>query len=369
MEGGRTGKIRSPFVRREKPSDLGSGLEDGGVVEPADSRTLSSITPEGESGESVAVDVDPDTEGESEAVSPALPSFEPVAVGRPTVVFEPKPIGSSYHSSPYRSDTVMDGWSNDFFAVRASSVRGYLHRYNGAPRQDDFALLLRADGRQLLIAVADGVSGAEQSHIGSTTAVRYAIRWLDANLPEEVSDGDWRALAENTAWALVEQANALFGVDKSAEEAEQLLATTLVCAVVDYDEDGGATAHVVGVGDSGAWILSEGSITRIEGGKEESDAGLASSAVSGLPRVPDEVRAVTTRIKAGEVLLLGTDGFGDPLGPGTGDLGSLFKTLLGDSVPSMIAFTYALDFSRETFDDDRTLVAVWPGPHSNDPSP
>jgi hypothetical protein len=30
------------------------------------------------------------------------------------------------------------------------------------------------------------------------------------------------------------------------------------------------------------------------------------------------------------------------------------------SVPSLIEFAHAVDFSRETFDDDRTLVAVWP---------
>jgi hypothetical protein len=29
-------------------------------------------------------------------------------------------------------------------------------------------------------------------------------------------------------------------------------------------------------------------------------------------------------------------------------------------VPSLIEFAHMVDFSRETFDDDRTLVAVWP---------
>jgi hypothetical protein len=29
-------------------------------------------------------------------------------------------------------------------------------------------------------------------------------------------------------------------------------------------------------------------------------------------------------------------------------------------VHSLIEFAHAVDFSRETFDDDRTLVAVWP---------
>jgi hypothetical protein len=34
--------------------------------------------------------------------------------------------------------------------------------------------------------------------------------------------------------------------------------------------------------------------------------------------------------------------------------------VLSPSVPSLIEFAHAVDFSRETFDDDRTVVAVWP---------
>jgi hypothetical protein len=34
--------------------------------------------------------------------------------------------------------------------------------------------------------------------------------------------------------------------------------------------------------------------------------------------------------------------------------------LTGPAVPSLIEFAHAVDFTREAFDDDRTLVAVWP---------
>jgi hypothetical protein len=60
-------------------------------------------------------------------------------------------------------------------------------------------------------------------------------------------------------------------------------------------------------------------------------------------------------------LLIGTDGIGDPLGAGQGGVGDLFRDVLTKpTVPSLIEFAHAVDFSRETFDDDRTLVAVWP---------
>lgn len=367
MSGKRTEKNRSFLARASEPSCSASDSDEDENPESPDIDDLESAARDSEFSGSLSTG---SPLGRTDEDGPLVPpALKPIAVGRPTVVFEPKPIESEFRSIPYRPDTVIDGWSSDLFTVRAASLRGYLHRYNGTPRQDDFALLLRANGRQLLVAVADGVSGAKQSHIGSTTAVRYAVQWLDANLPDDADDCDWGALAENTAWALVEQASALFEIDKNAEEAEQLVATTLVCAVIGFHEGGEATAHLVGIGDSGAWILSSGSYRTVEGGKKESDSGMASSAVSGLPRVPDELGAVRVTIESDEVLLLATDGVGDPLGPGTGDLGGLFNSMLTDGIPTMAAFAYTLDFSRETFDDDRTLVAVWPSPRANYPSP
>ena len=90
-------------------------------------------------------------------------------------------------------------------------------------------------------------------------------------------------------------------------------------------------------------------------------SGIASSAVVGLPRVPTEVMPVVVDVASNDVLLIATDGIGDPLGTGQSGVGNLFREVLTKpSVPSLIEFAHAVDFSRETFDDDRTLVAVWP---------
>jgi serine/threonine protein phosphatase PrpC len=143
--------------------------------------------------------------------------------------------------------------------------------------------------------------------------------------------------------------------------AEEQLATTLVCAVIEPTGAGGLRAHLVRVGDSGAWLLSSGQFVEILGGKTVPVNGIASSAVVGLPRVPTEVMVVAVDLAEDEVLLIGTDGIGDPLGTGDGGVGNLFRDVLsGPWVPSLIEFAHAVDFSRETFDDDRTLVAVWP---------
>lgn len=298
-----------------------------------------------------------------QASSSAWPSGQPIVIGRPIPRFEPKSVGPEFRSNPYRPDTILDGWSTDAFAVRGASTRGYWHRHVGSPRQDDFALLLRHDVNRLVIAVADGVSEAPQSHLGATLSVRYATQWIAANAHDRsLADIDWKALVESTAWALVEHAASIFGQDTvDATEAERVFATTLVCAVVEPGPSGELSAAIIAVGDSAAWVLSADGYRALGGGKSEVEGGLSSSAVSGLPRVPTHIDVATVTVHAEEVLLLGTDGFGDPLGSGEGEVGRLFSSTLGSYVPSITQFGHMLDFSRETFDDDRTLVAVWPG--------
>jgi Protein phosphatase 2C len=291
------------------------------------------------------------------------PSCAPIVVGRPIPEFEPAAIDPEYKTVPYKPDSIMDGWSSSKFTVRAASIRGYDHRYNGSPRQDDLAVILHNDDR-LIVAVADGVSGAKQSHIGAVIAARYATQWLDINLGPSVADVDWKGLVESTAWAIVEQAKSMLALPLlDAVSAEELVATTLSCAVLEHDGSGNMVAHVVNVGDSGAWVLSPDGFRTVEGGKEPTSDGINSSAVSALPRVPSDVKARKDVLKAGEVFLLATDGFGDPLGSGNGEVGGLFANTMIDRVPTLLEFTHVLDFSRETFDDDRTLIAVWPRAH------
>lgn len=284
-----------------------------------------------------------------------------VVIGVASPDVEPTVIGEQFRSVPFRPDTVMDGWSSERITVRGASLRGHLHRYNGAPRQDDFAIHRLPDGRVIAL-VADGVSQAAQSHLGASIAVRYAAEWLQSQAPRSTGDMDWLGLVKSTAWALTEHAQVLFGLpDPDPSQAEKQLATTLVCAVVEPAEPDMLRAHVIGVGDSGAWVLRDGDFVAILGGKTVGEGGISSSAVSGLPRVPHELEPSVTRIGAGEVLLLGTDGIGDPLGGGHGGVGNLFRELFaGTTTPSLIEFAHAVDFSRETFDDDRTLVAVTP---------
>jgi serine/threonine protein phosphatase PrpC len=284
-----------------------------------------------------------------------------ITVGSPSPAVEPSAIATGYCSLPFRPDVVIDGWSTDTMTVRGVSQRGHLHRYNGAPRQDDFALHLLPDGR-VIVLVADGVSGAPQSHIGASTVTKQAAEWLHSYLSHDTASTDWLALLKSAAWALTERAQTLLGLDApDPVRAEEQLATTLACAVVEPTGVHTLRAYVVGAGDSVAWLLSAGRFVEVLAGKAVPANGVASSAVVGLPRVPTEVTPMIVDIAENDVLLIATDGIGDPLGAGQGAVGDLFREVLTKpSAPSLIEFAHAVDFSRETFDDDRTLVAVWP---------
>ena len=295
----------------------------------------------------------------AEVIGPtAIPQL---VVGSPSPPIEPSTIGTDYRSLPFRPDVVIDGWSTEAMTVRGVSQRGHLHRYNGAPRQDDFAIHHLPDGRVIAL-VADGVSGAPQSHIGASTAIKQAAEWLHANIRYDLANFDWLALLKSTAWALTERAQSLLDLDApDPARAEEQLATTLVCAIIEPVASRTLRAHLISAGDSAAWLLSGGEFVDLLGGKAVPVSGITSSAVVGLPRVPTEVTPVVVDVAYDDVLLIATDGIGDPLGTGQGGVGNLFRDVLTKpSPPSLIEFAHAVDFSRETFDDDRTLVAVWP---------
>ncbi|WFE93198.1 protein phosphatase 2C domain-containing protein [Micromonospora sp. WMMD987] len=257
-------------------------------------------------------------------------------------------------TQPYRPDTVIDGWAADGFAVRAASVRGPGHRASGVPRQDDFAVATVAGS--VIAVVADGVSNAPLSHLGATMVCRTVVDYLlRADAPV-----DWHDLLRCAGWALVEYAGRQWG-ETDPQRAETLLASTVVVALVRPDGPGRAVAQLVRVGDSAAWRLRDGGweplFTTLSDPRDE----LLPDGVAALPRVPTDVDPVEVVIAAGDVLVLATDGFAEPLGHGTGDLGRLFGDGLA-TPPTMTRLAWMLDFTGGSWDDDRTVLAVWPEP-------
>ncbi|MFB7915275.1 protein phosphatase 2C domain-containing protein [Streptomyces sp. NPDC056061] len=285
-----------------------------------------------------------------------VPAWSRFVFGVPSPRFEPRPPPSD----PYRPDTLFDGWSTPGLTVRLASVRGDAHRFGGQPRQDDIVVSVHEPTDTVVFAVADGVSAAPQSHVGAALACRTAVADVLRQLDEERRQVDWNRTVNAAAYQLVMRMSR--GAEPTREqkqEAQSQLATTLVTGLVRLAGDQ-LTANLVHVGDSGAWVLRGNGFHPLLGGKEERADGVFSSAVRALPWVPPHVEGTWYTVPDDGVLLIGTDGFGDPLGDGTGRIGSVIAYELGRPPREPQALAQLLDFSRETFDDDRTLLAVWP---------
>lgn len=281
--------------------------------------------------------------------------WAPVVVNQPVPFFEPRPV----NCPPYWPDTIIDGWSTIHFTVRLASVRGYAHRYYGKPRQDDAVVAVHDPTGTLVFAVADGVSAAEQAQLGAQLACRSAVKGMLAALDASQRGPDWSGLVTSIVQRLVDRAQPRHGAPESdSARAKELFATTLVAGFA-RPTAAGLVADLIQVGDSGAWLLDQGHYRGVLKQKLDPDALVVSSTVSALPQLPMRIEPVTVPLAPGTALLVGTDGFGDPLGDGSGPVGDLFREVLTHPPPPL-GLAHALDFSRETFDDDRTLLVVWP---------
>ncbi|HTX12231.1 MAG TPA: protein phosphatase 2C domain-containing protein [Solirubrobacteraceae bacterium] len=269
----------------------------------------------------------------------------PVTIGEPAPAIEPRLAGGE----PYRPDTIADGGSALGLTVRAASVRGLHKRFVGGPRQDDLCLRVHAASRTLIAAVADGVSGAARSDLGAALAVRYATAAVARQL--DAGSIDWPNVFEQAAWALVSEERRTDSLQTGS------LATTLLVAAVSAGDDGAVAVQAAAVGDSPAFRLHGKQYDALVGQPVHMD-DLIGGGVQALPRDAGTAEVGDCALAPGDALLLCTDGLALPLAGGTGELGRAFARELA-TPPDVVDFARLLDFSRSTYDDDRTLVAVW----------
>ena len=263
----------------------------------------------------------------------------PVTIGEPGPIIEPRlSVGD-----PYRPDTIADGGSAFGLTVRAASVRGLAKRYVGGPRQDDLCLGTHAATSTLIAAVADGVSSAARSDLGAALAVRYATAAVARQLDE--GDVDWANVFDQVAFALVSE-------ERRLDDPGSLASTLLVATV----SPAGAV-QAAAVGDSPAFRLRRRDYDPIVG-QPVLDDELIGGAVAALPRDARALQTGSCALDPGDLLLLCTDGVALPLGGGEGELGRAFARELA-TPPDAVDFARLLDFSRSTYDDDRTMIGVW----------
>lgn len=273
-------------------------------------------------------------------------------------------------------DTVLDGVlvadaaGDPVLELRAASVRGLSHRYYGRVRQDEYAYCCTAGAEFLVVAVADGVSAGRYSHHAAQVVTRQGCA-LIADLLRDVEPAElaWADVLDHLASAVVEQGRQVLGEHGGRHHADSLdppavareMAATALFAVVDLRAGAaGRTAHLFGLGDTSAWVLRSG--TRWEALQPIKNYGatIATSAVSALPLIPSDP-APPMRVVIGpeDALVLVTDGIGDPLDDGTGEVGA-FLASVWRRPPTALDFAAQVGFARKSYDDDRSAVALWP---------
>lgn len=281
--------------------------------------------------------------------------------GRPGADHEPRPPGQSAFDVP---DTECDGWSTPDFTVRSASVRGAGHRFYREARRDCARVAWHEASGAVVFAVAD------EPQRGAARACRAAIDQLLCLLAQGSGALDFDSFAHHTAERLRRLAPSTEAVTgaMAGTMAADWYATTLVAGVVQ-PEPGGPRIQVCRIGDSGAWLLDRatGSYHALFRAKKGSDSDIdpltpvtpAAAAAAAETAAAEPVEHVVEHLTGSEILLVGSNGFGDPLGDGEGAVGELFARHL-TVPPTPLRLAHVLDFAGQRFDDDRTLVGVWP---------
>lgn len=267
-----------------------------------------------------------------------------------------------------KPDTVFDGARHGTLTVRAASTRGDGHRHGGTPRQDDYCLYGTADW--LVAAVADGVSQGALSHLAAEAAVETGCHALGTQLragvaPEEL---DCESVLRDSAKAVVRAVHHSLARETGETgvlplgAVAQLASAAVVYAVVPVGAgtEVGREALLLWVGDVTAWTLSDAKgwlpLTELkaDGGKK-----VVTGATAALPLLGRESwhRAMFT-LAADEAVVLMTDGVGDALGDGSGEVGAALHSAWRRP-PEPHAFAAQVDYQRSTFTDDRTVVGIW----------
>lgn len=278
--------------------------------------------------------------------------------------------------APTRPDTTVDGARLGHLTYRAVSLRGLGHWAERKPRQDAYLLRVTANGQWLVGCVADGVSQPPYSHMAADIACREITGLIAHALADQPAITDpeaWPKLAGELPWEqAVEEASAAMiakaatglppGEQHKPLEAGKVRATMATTAVgfvvaASPTADGQLPfALVVAAGDSSALVLSQGQWHPLTAVKN-AGSDMASNAVLALPRAV-EVAPQAGFLRPGEALAVITDGIGDPLGTGAGEVGQ-FLAAHWSRPPDLFAFAGHAAFYRRGFADDRTAAVMW----------
>lgn len=234
---------------------------------------------------------------------------------------------------------IRADWADtDWCALRVASVVGVRHRVASRSVEDSWAW--DGDAERVVLAVADGLGSYGDSAPVAAAVASTAVAHL--------AGGGTDLLA------------AVAAVNEAVRGFEEGKATLVLATVT-----AGGNAELVRVGDSTAFTLSEETWTELFDPGDPDD-GMLSLATPALPSEEPKIELARCELRAGEVLVLVTDGVGDPLRDGPTTVAPGLAAGLA-SPPHPLVLAAQTDFSRQGCGDDRTLLGLWFGAGSATP--
>ena len=238
--------------------------------------------------------------------------------------------------------------------IRAATIRGLLHRFNGTSGQDAFALAQDPAGRAIAV-VCDGVGSLGRSR----EAAQLASRHLAVLGAAKVSWPDAIAQVNEELGALAKVAAEGGAADEGPGDAEaDGMATTAVAAALRRKEENWVVDEAW-VGDSSLWHLgADGRWTVLAGAPDDDEENTFH--VTGVRPLPSADGSCSSRelIVPGGAIFLMSDGVGNPLRWST----EVQETLAEwwRQPPDPFSFAAQVAFARRSHTDDRTVIGIWP---------
>jgi hypothetical protein len=267
-------------------------------------------------------------------------SFLPRTIGKRARAAEVPWLLTQAYDAP---DTVLDSGRLGGLEVRAASTRGTSHRCDGTVRQDVMGVV-RFQDSHLIVAVADGLGSASDSHRGAHLAVSHSLDYLSWALERQrLVDADLVAAIDAADRAI-----------RAAGPRPEDRASTLTVAVVTVEPSHrGHDFLAARIGDSPGLVLREGEFHPLFDART---GEMYETSTACLPNRGGAVQMVDGRLQCGQALALVTDGVGIPLT--VPEIGGYLAESWAQP-PGPVEFLHTLQFRARSFDDDRSAVVVW----------
>ena len=237
------------------------------------------------------------------------------------------------------ASNVSGAYTLGQFEVRASSRCGSDHLILNELRQDDYVVASAANGRYLVVVVADGLGSAENAHFGSYWSCRLLAQAIDQHLRDGVPGIE--KMLERTR----DELQQLFNIRFTDGTKMRTIATTLVGLIAPID---GGPAAGFRIGNSDLLVAGTDGWTSVFGAPTtEADAVF-----------PRTIEADVAPLDLdGACLMLATNGVARPITANEDVAMSLVEGL--QAPVSEVEFDQLISFPLEEARGDRTAVGIW----------